>query len=363
MKRIKAVFGGLSDPRAANVRHDLVEVLVVALAATLCGARNCAEMAEFGRAKEAALRRVLDLAHGVPSHDTFSRVLRLLEPLAFEAAFRRFTAAFARANRVGEVVAVDGKALRGAYLRGRRCTPLQMVNVWACGARMALAQRKAPGRKETDGALEALALLSLKGAVVTADALHCTRAMAAAVLDRGGHYVLALKSNRRLLLAEAKACLRRAPSRDRARERPAAAHGRRERREAVVVPAAPAMARLLPGVRAVAAIRARRQPQDGPAVDTVRHFLLSRPMSAARLLRVVRAHWGIENSLHWVLDVVFGEDKARNRMDASPENHAVLRKLALNILQAHPARTSITIKVKRAAWDDRFLFELLGHMR
>src|SRR6202051_5095879 len=198
MGKFKKVFRRLADPRAANARHDLAEVLVIALAAVLCGAETCSDMAEFGQAKEGLLRLFLHLEHGIPSHDTFSREFRLVEPGAFEAAFRRFMAAFAKTHRLHltGVVAIDGKALRGAFERGSRYEPLHMVNVWAVEARMSLAQQKAPGRNETAGALEVLALLSLEGCIVTADALHCHRAMAKTVLDRGGDYVLAIKANR-----------------------------------------------------------------------------------------------------------------------------------------------------------------------
>src|SRR5258708_30105066 len=138
MEKLKKVFRRLPDPRAANARHDLLEVLVIALAAVLCGAETCSDMAEFGQAKEGLLRLLLRLEHGIPSHDTFSRVFRLLEPDAFEAAFRRFMAAFAKANRLNltGVVAVDGKALRGAFERGSRHEPLHLVNVFAVEARM-----------------------------------------------------------------------------------------------------------------------------------------------------------------------------------------------------------------------------------
>ena len=137
MGKFKKAFRGLPDPRAANARHDLLEVLVVALAAVLCGAESCADMEDFGHAKEGLLRQFLRLEHGIPSHDTFSRVFRLIDPQAFEAAFRRFMAGFAKQLR--GVIAVDGKALRGAFERGRRSTPLQLVNVWAAEARLAIA--------------------------------------------------------------------------------------------------------------------------------------------------------------------------------------------------------------------------------
>ena len=168
MEKFKKAFRRLPDPRADNARHELLEVLFIALAATLCGAKGPSDMATFGQSKEGLLRLVLQLQHGVPSHDTFSRVFRLLDPQAFEAAFRRFMAGFAKANglELRGVVAVDGKALRGAFERGRQSTPLHMVNVWAAEARMCLAQRKAPGRNEAAGALEVLGLLDLEGCIV-----------------------------------------------------------------------------------------------------------------------------------------------------------------------------------------------------
>src|SRR3984885_13141652 len=138
MGKFKKVFRGLRDPRAANAQHELLDVLFIALAATLCGAQCCSDMAQFGRAKEGLLRQFLRLEHGIPSHDTFSRVFRLLDPQAFEAGFRHFAAAFAES--LTGVVAIDGKAVRGAFERGRRSTPLHLVNVWAAEARLAIAQ-------------------------------------------------------------------------------------------------------------------------------------------------------------------------------------------------------------------------------
>src|SRR3979490_2325906 len=155
MEKLKKVFRRLPDPRAANARHDLLEVLVIALAAILCGAESCSDMAEFGEAKEGLLRLFLRLEHGIPSHDTFSRVFRLLDPDAFEAAFRRFMAAFAKANRLNltGVIAIDGKALRGAFERGSRYEPLHLVNVWAAEESVPIRPTERPGRKQTAGVL------------------------------------------------------------------------------------------------------------------------------------------------------------------------------------------------------------------
>jgi predicted transposase YbfD/YdcC len=367
MKAFKRVFRGLPDPRANNARHDLCEVLFIALAATLCGADSCADMAEFGQSKEGFLRTLLRLEHGIPSHDTFSRVFRLLEPEAFEKAFRRFITGFAKANKLTltGVVAVDGKALRGAFERGRQSTPLQMVNVWAAEARICLAHRKAPGRNESAGALETLALLDLEGCIVTADALHCHRGFAAMVRERGGNYILALKNNQSKLFAAAGQRFARSGERSTAERIESSTHDRREVRRATVMRDARFAADdEFPGVKALGRITSRRRSHDRPAEpQLVRYFLLSRYVSAKRLLAIVRSHWGIENKLHWVLDVVMNEDRNRARRDHAPENLATLRRLALNILRAHPDNKSMRRKIKRAGWDDAFLMSIISHMR
>ena len=362
MEHLISVFSTVEDPRAANARHDLSEILFIALAGALCGAESCADMAEFGAAKERLLRQVLRLEHGIPSHDTFSRVFRLLDPEAFEAAFRRFMAGMARA--LGGVVAIDGKALRGAFERGQRTTPLHLVNVWAAEQRLALAQRLAPGRNEVAGALEIIELLSLGGCTVTADALHCHAKMAQAILERGGAYVLALKENQSALFAEAVARFDDPASAEHFAEHRVKSHDRIEQRRAVVLPAAELAQRHgFPGIQAVAQVKALRQPSAKEAVVKVRHFLLSQPLTAERLLQVVRSHWTIENQLHWVLDVVFDEDRARTRKGNGPQNLAILRKLALNLLRADQSKSSIRRKIKRAGWDDDFLLSLFAQMR
>lgn len=367
MVKFRKVFGRLPDPRAANARHDLSEVLFIALAAMLCGAVSCSDMADFGQSKEDFLRLFLRLEHGIPSHDTFSRVFRLLKPQAFEKAFRRFMAAFAKANglQLTGVVAVDGKALRGAFERGAKATPLHLVNVFAVEARMALAQQRAPGRNETAGALEVLELLSLDGCIVTADALHCSRAFADAVLQRGGDYALAIKANRGPLFKVVTQQFARSGKRSTANQIDPSSHDRHEARRATVMRNTSLAARHgFPGVVAVGRITSRRrlrgQRADAPVV---RHYLLSRYISPKRLLHVTRSHWGIENQLHWVLDVHFAEDRHRARKDNAPDNLAILRRLALNVLRTLPDRASLRRKIKRAGWDNAFLLQVLSHMR
>ncbi len=358
MDRVVEYFGAVADPRAGNARHDFLEVIFVALAASLCGAEDCTEMALFARAKLEVLRQVVKLDHGAPSHDTFSRVFRMIAPEPFEAAFAAFMKAFGGALQ--GVVAIDGKALRGAYARGRRAMPLHLVNIWAAETRLVIGQRLAPGRNEVLGAQQALALLRLDGCIVTADALHCRPDTARAILATGADYALALKANQPTLLARAQALVRDADPATGAHQPPAIAHDRRESRSAIVLPVDDLD---FPGVAAVAMIESRRQPTGQHETHAVRWFLLSTVLSPQRMLDVARAHWTIENQLHWVLDVDFGEDAARARKDHAPQNLAILRKLALNILRHHPDKGSIKGKIKRAGWNNAFLLSLLAHMR
>jgi predicted transposase YbfD/YdcC len=367
MGKFRGIFRRLRDPRAANAQHELLEILFIAFAATLCGAQGASDMVQFGRAKEGLLRRFLRLDHGIPSHDTFSRVFRLLDPQAFEQMFRRFMAAFAQFNHLDltGVIAVDGKALCGAYERGRRATPLHMVNVFAVQARMALASRKAPGRNEAAGALEVLGMLCLKRSIVTADALHCSRSFAKTVLRQGADYVLALKKNQGKLFDAVVRRFTRAGVRSTAEQREPSTHDRAEWRRATVIhDKGLAAAQGFPGIAALARVTSRRRLHGTRAEKPfIRYYLLSRYIPGRKLLQIVRSHWSIENHLHWILDVVFDEDANRARKDHAPENLAILRKLALNVIRAHPEKISMRLKVKRAGWDDAFLLSVLSHMR
>ena len=351
-------FSEIEDPRAGNARYELIELMFVALAAVLCGAQDCTDMSLFARSKLGLLRQIVKLEHGAPSHDTFSRVFRRLAPEPFEAAFAKFTKAFAEA--LEGVVAIDGKALRGAYERGRKATPLHLVNVWAVEAKLAIGQRLAPGRNEVLGAQQALALLSLEGCIVTADALHCRADTAQIILDTGADYALALKANQPTLLAKAEALIAAADPAREAISGPRKAHDRIEARAALVVPA---QGMDFPGIAAIARVETHRKTNGEPEPVNVRYFLLSKLFSAERMIVIARTHWGIENQLHWVLDVDLGEDAARSRKDNAPQNLALIRKLALNILRQHPDKGSIKGKIKHAGWDDTFLVNLLGHMR
>lgn len=361
MEKFTSAFGGLPDPRAGNARHNLLEVVFIALAATLCGAQSCVDMALFARSKQGFLREIVEMEHGSPSHDTFSRVFRRLDPEAFEAAFMAFTRAFAA--RLEGVVAIDGKALRGAYERGAKSSPLHLVNVWAAQARFVVAQRLAPGRNEVQGALDALALLDLEDCIVTADALHCRKDVATAIRDSGGDYALAVKGNQPTLLADVERLLADGRG-DLSISDVERHHDRAEVRRARIVPA-PNLEKMhgFPGACAVASIEAVRQSADGTETVSTRFFILSTSLSAERFASVARAHWSIENNLHWTLDVAFNEDAARNRAGHGAQNLSLLRKLALNIIKADNEKGSLKGKIKRAGWDEDFLRKLIVHMR
>lgn len=365
MERFGEIFADLPDPRAANALHDLRELLFIALLATLCGATSCSDMALFARMKFYLLEPILELKHGLPSHDTFSRVFRMIDPPAFERSFRAFMKAFAAAAKIERprgVVALDGKALRRGYERGKSHMPPVMVTAWASQTRMALANVLAPDNNEVAGAMQLIEFLQLKGCVVTADALHCHRRMAEVIVERGGDYVLAVKANQPALLRDAEAAISAAERKGRkAATTTDAGHGRKEKRTAIVALAA-AMAEKhdFPGLKAVARIVSTR----GTDKPVERYFLMSQRFNRQQVLQIVRDHWGIENRLHWPLDVVLDEDLARNRKDNGPANLAVLRRLALNVARAHPdTKTSLRGKLKRAGWNDKFLLELVGHMR
>ncbi|AYG61198.1 ISAs1 family transposase [Rhizobium jaguaris] len=371
MRGLQDLFCELPDGRAANARHSLADVLLIAFAAMLCGAESCVDFAAFGRDKQDVLSEFLQLDHGVPSHDTFSRTFRLLEPAAFEVVFRRFMTAFAAAlaHAQGDqderlpVLAIDGKSLRGAVEAAGSTTPLHLVTVWSAEQRLVLGQRLAAGRSEVTAAREIIALLDLAGSIVTADALHGSRRTAQAIRARSGDYALMIKGNRGPLHRAAAALFANVEPAAAASPHTSAAHGRVEERRAWVR-AVPDWAETyrFDGLVAMARIDARRLV-NGQEERQTRYVALSCLLHPDEVLRVVRAHWSIEDSQHWILDVAFGEDRIHTRNDHTAQNLAILRRLALNLLRSDPTKDSIRLKVKKAGWNNSFLKSLLAQMR
>lgn len=360
MEDCEEIFEELDDPRTGNAkRHLLHEVLMIALCTVLCGGETCADMALFGRSKRDFLQEFLTLPHGIPSHDTFSRIFRLLDPARFHAWFIGFMQRFA-ADCQG-VVAIDGKTMRRSFDRAAAASPLHLVSAWAAEARLCLGQLAVDDKSNEIVAVpKLLELLSLKGRVVTADAMSCQRKIARQVIDQGADYVLALKGNQEILhddvrrfLDDPATALACATATDKG-------HGRIETRTAAL---STEIAWLQeshdwPGLAAIGKIAASREIDGKTSVET-RYYLLSSAVSPDRFNTIVRSHWGIENGLHWVLDVVMDEDQARNRKDHGPHNLALLRKLALNLAKLEPSKGSMRGKLKQAGWDNTFLTQIL----
>lgn len=368
-------FDALPDPRTGNAtRHDLLEILTIALTATVCGAESCSDFADFAVDREDLFREFLRLEHGVPSHDTFSRVFRLLDPAAFSACFGRFLEDLGTAGE--GVIAIDGKTLRRSFDNAARTNPLAVVTAFASAARLVVGQRSyrvAEGDSEIVAARALLECLDLKGHLVTADAIHCQEETARTIRQRGGDYLLRLKGNHPALHAmvteyfadpDLRAGLASTTTTD-------ADHGRIETRRAWVChdldwlrgpKSASTEPVLLPDLACLGMIEATVEHR-GKTTVTRHYHVASRALGAADYLAAARAHWTVENGLHWVLDVVFDEDRARNRKDHGPENLAIIRKLALNILKAARPNISIRRKRKRAGWSDAFARSIIGQMR
>ena len=366
MQSLITILREVRDPRDFNARHDLASMLFIALAATLCGAKSCVEIAEFGEANEAELAEIVDLPHGAPSHDSFSRVFRLLGPDEMARAFMAFAAALREGlglKPAQGVVAMDGKRLRRGYERGKAHMPPLMVSVWDAETRLSLAAGASADGNEVKATLAALKTVGLKGVIVTA-ALHCHPAMAEAVRERGGDYALKLKANHAPLFA----CTTRAFARADAGgklavwEQRNTGHDRSEWRRASVI-AAPADAAAFPGLKALGRIESQRVCTGGKTSSAVHYIALSRRLSPERLLEVVRLHWSVENHLHRQLDVVFHEDDARSRKNYAAANLGVIRRMALDILKSHPDPRPPSRKMNLARWKKGFFYELFTHMR
>jgi len=362
MNTFLAAFDHIPDPRAENARHDLRELLVVAFVSVLCGATSCAEMSSFGRAKAHIFRGFLRLRHAIPSHDTFSMVFRMIDPKALDAAFGQVFADVEALLADGDVVAVDGKSLRGARDKGQSVNTRMMVSAYASRLRLTLASVPADRGAELDAALEALGLIALKGKVVTADALHCNRRTVEAINAQGGDWCLTLKANQDSLLSDARACFATADADHPVARREEVGHGRKETRAATVVSARGlADHHDFPGLKGFGRIEATREI-DGVATSQTRFFALSWLPTPEVLLATVRAQWAVENNLHWQLDVSLREDGARNRKDNGAANLAVLRRRALDVVKRDTSKGSLSIKIKRAGWDDPFLYSLLNNL-
>jgi predicted transposase YbfD/YdcC len=361
LEQFGSCWEGLEDPRSGNAAlHDFHELLMIALCCVLCGGQGAVDMAVFAEAKEPFLRSFLTLANGLPSHDTFSRLFRNLDADQFRDSFHRFMAQFS--EQLQGVVAIDGKVLRRSFDRASGKSALHMVSAWGSEQRLVLAQIATDAKSnEITAVPQLLRMLSLKGTIVTADALNCQRSIAAQIVEQKGDYALALKGNHGTLYDDV-ALLLNDPEAKVSTAKPVveADHGRVETRTAMVSTEIGWLQKQhqWPGLKAIGKVVRVRETAEKSTTETA-YYLLSRVLSPEWFNQVARQHWGIENSLHWRLDVVMNEDQDRTRMGHGPHNLTVLRHMAINAMQKEGSKGSLRGKFKRAGWDDEFLYRLL----
>jgi predicted transposase YbfD/YdcC len=360
-------FTPLQDPRMINKnRHKLLDVVVIAICAVIGGAEDWVSISEFGRSKESWFRRFLELPHGIPSHDTFGRVFALISPSEFHSCFTSWMHALTGVFK--GLVAIDGKTLRRSYDRQANRAAIHMVSAWASENSLVLGQLKTEEKSNEITAIPKLLRVSaIKGCLVTIDAMGCQKAIAKQIVEQGGDYLLALKGNQSKLAEEVEAVFDEADSVNYegyvvdVHETEERNHGRREIRrywsiayEGLLVNAEP-WAKL----KMIGRVESERTVEGKTTIE-YRYYIGSIDNDARLFAKGVRGHWGIENGLHWTLDVAFREDDCRARKGHAPENLALLRHIAVNaIKQEKTAKLGVKNKRLKAGWDDSYLAKIL----
>lgn len=366
---IRDQFSALADPRILlKTRHKLVDIVTITLCAVIAGADDWVEIAAYGKEKEEWFRTFLELPKGIPSHDTFGRVFSLINPEEFAKCFARWVrSAFPLAD--SDVVAIDGKTARRSHDRANGKAAIHMVSAWSVRNHLILGQVKTEDKSNEIKAIpELLKVIDIKGCIVTTDAMGCQKQIAGQIVDQGGDYVFSLKGNQGNLLKEVELLFEDA-KKDDYKELPHetyttvdGGHGRVETRRYTITAQVDWFEERSKWKKLTTfgMVESTREIGDQVTQET-RYFISSLPCDAKRFAEAVRDHWGVENSLHWCLDISFGEDDSRIRAGNAPENLAILRRFALSLIKNDPLR-KIGVKAsrKRAGWSNDYMLHLLG---
>lgn len=365
-------FSSLEDPRAEHlIDHKLLEIILIAICAIICGAETWTDVELFGTERLEWLRQFMDLENGIPSHDTFGRVFARLDPEQFQTCFISWVRAVFQVTQ-GQVVAVDGKSLRRSYDRTNGREAIHVVSAWAMESHLVLGQQTVQAKSNEITAIpKLLRLLDIAGCIITIDAMGCQTEIATQIVGQEAEYVLAVKDNQPHLYEDMNLFFRLAQQNDFQKVEYTYArqvnknHGRLETRECWAISGEDSLQFLRdydrwPGLTTLAMIRNRRELNGHVTVES-RYYISSMANEAATILKAVRSHWGIENALHWVLDVAMGEDDSRIRKEHAPENMALLRRIALSLLkQEKTLKRGVQGKRLKAAMNPAYLLKVLS---